>query len=71
MKYNIGETIKIKNDLEYPEGGQNYVNPVEYHFRGFEVKIVTIYALDDVKGYGVTYKNSREFFVHESHIEEE
>lgn len=77
MKYNVGDVIKIKEGLQYLNQGKtnkgkfNYVNPVEYHFRGCEVKIVNIYTEHNVKGYGVKYFDSREFFVHELHIEEE
>lgn len=79
MKYKVGERFTIREDLPNPhrarQSGINSdiylrVNPVEYHFRGYEVEIVEIYSEHSVRGYGVKYCNSREFFVHETHIKE-
>lgn len=65
MKHNVGDLIRIKGDLDYSKG----TYPIEWFFRGFTVKVSSVYP--QWKGYGVKYFDSREFFVHELHIEEE
>lgn len=74
MKHNVGDVIKIKESLDYSIDDRvdeklfEKVYPVEQFFRGFTVKVSSVYP--QWKGYGVKYFGSREFFVHESHIEE-
>lgn len=81
MKYKVGESFTIREDLPSPyserkEGvkSEEYlrVNPVEYFFRGYRVEVVKVYSEHNVKGYGVIFGGaSREFFVHKSHIKED
>lgn len=73
MKYKVNDVIRLKEDLELSSEESNVnmyerVFPVEHFFRGFNVKVVKTYP--EWGGYGVKHFGSREFFVHESHIEE-
>lgn len=74
MKYKIGESFTIREDLPTPLNSRetSRVNPIEYHFRGYRVEVVKIYSEHEVQGYGVIFGGaSREFFVHKDHIKED
>lgn len=82
MKHTVGDKIKIRRDLnlnwhsnmmknnQRDTNIYEWVNPIEYFFRGCEVEIIEVHTDHEIKGYGVKYKDSRKFFVHETHVEE-
>lgn len=71
--YKIGNTILLKENMKYGERVNDYcsVNAVAAFFSGYPVKIIKCYNEHDNKGYGVRFKDSREFFVSDEMIEKE
>ena len=68
--YKIGTVVYLKKNLVYREKVNEYctVNAVASFFSGYPVKIIKHYTEHKSIGYGVRYKDSREFFISEEMI---